>query len=627
MGIELLTQCGFEVRETQREFIETMQKTMSRPNKVSMIHADTGIGKTLGYLCVALDWIEQGYRVILATSNHALMRQVAYAELPKLTDIEPGLYYGKRCYPSAERIASYLASNTSLSSEDELYLQTLMTYNGSFDEFAIEYGELPDSIDENAISSYSSNVSDDVVKIQQAATMRPLVITTHATLLSDYFTGGCIFRSDQNTVLIIDEADAMIDTVEHNKFQHHSLHVLSDVLHTHCDKDALAKFDKISQKITRVAESSEGLCFSVTSKNLVVHLFNEVRSLVDGDETWQNDFRREHAHWLGNYARKQLAIGASKNFKRANIVISNPYLPYNMGQYLTKYHHAILCSGSLSIRNDLSGFDWVVATLGLKNAIGEQAIHSPSSFGTIDFRLAASFPDFPLPYLSNKSSELSTQWLTRIADMIRNTQGNVFVQTSSHKESALLSSILVSLPGDSRRVLNHSSGQSLRKLLNEYMEYGGIFITAAHSAGLDFCTCDGRVFFQSLFITRLGLLPIDKEKTMYQSIIDESRGPGSFSAQQLQQFDYAKALIKSCRRIKQVLGRAIRSPYDHAVVYICDRRFPLYHERHARFSLLRGVIAPRFIEAYKQASMPSAVHETLNDNCPTHRVSPEEILF
>ncbi|WP_095499766.1 ATP-dependent DNA helicase [Paraferrimonas haliotis] len=76
---------GYRVRQQQKQIIELCGKAM-RTDGLVAIQADTGVGKTLGYLLAALPFVTQkSKRLIVSTHTVALQTQLIEKDIPALT--------------------------------------------------------------------------------------------------------------------------------------------------------------------------------------------------------------------------------------------------------------------------------------------------------------------------------------------------------------------------------------------------------------------------------------------------------------------------------------------------------------------------------------------------------------
>ncbi|GAG13839.1 unnamed protein product, partial [marine sediment metagenome] len=94
---------GFEYRETQQEMAEAIDKAFSE-EKIALIEAGTGIGKTIAYLVPALLHAATNHkRCVISTHTIPLQEQLVHRDIPLLInalgfDLEVVLLKGARHY-------------------------------------------------------------------------------------------------------------------------------------------------------------------------------------------------------------------------------------------------------------------------------------------------------------------------------------------------------------------------------------------------------------------------------------------------------------------------------------------------------------------------------------------------
>ncbi|WP_241659265.1 DEAD/DEAH box helicase family protein [Klebsiella pneumoniae] len=66
---------GLSLRKVQQDYIEAAAGALTQDHKVALISAETGVGKTLGYLVPALLILLKNpeAKFVIATNSHALM--------------------------------------------------------------------------------------------------------------------------------------------------------------------------------------------------------------------------------------------------------------------------------------------------------------------------------------------------------------------------------------------------------------------------------------------------------------------------------------------------------------------------------------------------------------------------
>lgn len=70
---------GLIARDEQTQYALMIEQVLADTGKISLLHADTGLGKSLGYLLPAMQFAlcdPRRPRVIVATHSHALMQQL-----------------------------------------------------------------------------------------------------------------------------------------------------------------------------------------------------------------------------------------------------------------------------------------------------------------------------------------------------------------------------------------------------------------------------------------------------------------------------------------------------------------------------------------------------------------------
>ena len=603
MAIERLQKFGISPREIQAKFIASLEDAAQEAHKVSLVHADTGIGKSLGMLAVALDWLDDGYRVIIATHTHKLIRQLAHVELALIApNIAPGLYYGLSSYPSAERIR-YLLAAESFDEPTTDYLEALSCFTGTLEDFFEEYGPLPDGIAEGQVNCVYGDENADVQYERELALSNPLVFTTHAALVNDAIYSRNLFKLNDKVVVLVDEADSFVDYVEATRYQTISVREVVDYLKENADKLSIDAITKITEEVIL----SQGGLTNAQYRELAAAFFSTINRITKGNAKWKKEFKVRFYPLFGYFPDAMFTTSPVRNYPQ--ISISRPHVNSMVGAYLCQAHHSILISGTLSIKNDVRGMDWVISSLRLHDKVGVKAQFSPTNFGKLSFSLAAAEAGYPNVYVGN--GQLSTRWVARVADDVRRyaQSGSVVVLTGSHAESeAIEEMVKKSDPYFKPAIYRHRSGESIKDPAQGFLETGGVLLTAAGHAGLNLVHRDGGLAFDALFITRIGMAPKDYEKARFLARL-QSNMSGEVDVYRLQEaslrWEYSRNIVRAVRRIRQAIGRAVRSATHQAHVVICDPRFPLYENRSSRLSMLREAIPTRFKQAYKNASRES----------------------
>jgi ATP-dependent DNA helicase DinG len=249
---------GLQVNPTQQQYADFVQAGIAaarastdpeRPGGQLFAEAETGSGKTIGYLTAAgMDCVEHGSRAIIATHTLALQRQVLnflpdgtinpacdMAKALALVEAETGkrlvaaLRVGRRNFVDAERceaVVSRLLKKHNLSEEVRAQLQDLARWasenpGGEFRDFLAESGldALPYDLTQEDLCINSSTSKDSpsyqaYAKHATAAKNADIVVTNHAMLVREALSSGRPILSDSDDprplgVVVVDECDQM----------------------------------------------------------------------------------------------------------------------------------------------------------------------------------------------------------------------------------------------------------------------------------------------------------------------------------------------------------------------------------------------------------------------------------
>ncbi|MGR5458706.1 helicase C-terminal domain-containing protein [Vibrio sp. PNB22_1_1] len=142
---------GFKVREQQNQIIESCGEAI-RTQGIAAIQADTGVGKTLGYLLAALPFVtEQGKRLVVSTHTVALQTQLIEKDIPTIKshiapDIKVEIAKGANRYYCPKRTHDLLVKTEKVSSNNK------------------QQNLLDDGVEEDALQS---NVRDEQIILVQ----------------------------------------------------------------------------------------------------------------------------------------------------------------------------------------------------------------------------------------------------------------------------------------------------------------------------------------------------------------------------------------------------------------------------------------------------------------------------
>ncbi len=619
----LFASAGLISREIQNDYISAVTAGMTSNNRVALLSAETGVGKTLGYLVSALRIIEKrpDAQFIIATSSHALMNQIMGSDrlaLEKMAS-EAGLsvsfarLLGKSNYVCPAKAKEVLDSYPTSYPDSVQLLRALTQWTGPLVEFEEEYGELPVGITADMVT-YS--VWDDVSHIrddQKNALNARFVVTTHAMVIIDSLCKGTVLGEKAGKYLIIDEADMFSDMME--LWQQRRLN-LREVLSAFGDQFPASAVGEIHDAAKSIALNADGMSFngSTSASQLyaeVVETLNKAGNSIK-DEVTRTSFLNLLYSWQTAKATgSRTGVGVSKIRREASIISINPFVGRNIGRYCADWASTLMTSATLSVTNNPErGMEWIVKSLGLsEEMISLRDIFTPDVYGEMALTIAGE--NFPAIFSNPKEQEFSAKWLDAVAANIRACNNPQVVLTASHSEGRAIAKLLegVSLP-----VYLQRAGQPLSDVLKTYQDEPGILISAGAAVGMSLRNKDGSQIFYDLLLTRMRFSPPNREAAeSYHAYLKEQGF--NRSVESLMRSMYISQLQKVVRHGKQSLGRGIRSEQDNVRVTILDPRFPEPKDISSKYRALENIIPIRFGKVYRACKILSPAERTEAIEC------------
>lgn len=614
---------GLKPRGIQQEYASAVYVALGGKGRVALLNADTGTGKTLGYLTAALHMIvnDPGAQFVIATSTHALMNQImnhdrrAISRLAELAGI-PGVTFsrllGKTNYISPEKVRAIIRSYPkSLTSELNI-LEVLAEWREPLVAFEEEYGALPIGVTPEEITYSPWDKVDFIHDAQQEAMKARFIITSHAMIIIDAFSNHAVLGDKEARYLIVDEADALADMAERWQHRRLNLRALQHSLEKYLTQAKIQILRKVVGRISDAAGNNRFLSNQDTRE-----LYKDtIEELTFIGNTIQDDEVRQHfITALFNWNPSLLSgghtgVGVSRVRKEPSIIRIDPFISRNIGMYIAHWKSTLMTSATLSITNEPSrGMEWFVKTAGLSEAlISLRDIFTPEYYGEMTLTIAGK--EFAKIYTDAEEPVLSEKWLVRVADVIKSASANgpVVVLTASHDESRKIAD---RLHGSGVPVYLQKAGQSVSEVVKHYIRVPGILISAGAYVGLNLRHADGSQVFQDLIITRMQFSPQDREGAeSYQQYLHQLGYETTVGA--ITRNKYVNQLQKAVRAGKQSVGRGIRSEKDVVRLTILDPRFPEPKDLSSRYRVLENIIPVRFRQAYRNCTILSPA-ETMED--------------
>lgn len=613
---DLFIRAGLNIRDIQQEYTLAVYAGLSVKGRVALLSADTGVGKTLGYLTAALRIIERNPKAqfVIATSSHALMTQIMgqdrqiISRIAGLTGI-PGITFsrllGKANYVCPEKVRNIILSYPASFSDEVRLLNELEKWRGSLVAFEEEYGPLPPGVSAESVTYSLWDNVEYIREIQKDALQARFIVTSHAMVLIDSFSNHAVFGGKENRYLIIDEADMFADMAELQQQRRLNLNELQHSLDKYL---SLARKKSLSSVVDRIRCAAGNFHFlsnadAVDAYKDAVEELKWIGNTIMDDEAREKFiaslFSWEPAHLSGGHT----GIGVSRIRKDPALIRINPFVSRNVGTYTSQWESTLMTSATLSITSEPSrGMEWIVSAFGLtEENISLRDIFTPDAYGEMELTIAGkTFPDI---FSNVKAHCLSEEWLTKVADIVQCTAmtGPVVVLTASHDESRQIAD---RLHDAGNPVYLQKAGQPVSDVVKSYVVNPGILISAGAFVGLSLRDANGKQLFQNLIITRMRFAPPDREGA--ESYRQYLRQLGyETTVQSITRSNYISQLQKVVRAGKQAIGRGIRSENDFVRVTILDPRFPEPKDISSKYRALENIIPDRFAHVYRDCTILS----------------------
>lgn len=236
------------------------------------------------------------------------------------------------------------------------------------------------------------------------------------------------------------------------------------------------------------------------------------------------------------------------------------------------------------------------------------ASFEPEKFGQVRYVLADPSVSSPVQAMDDtERALLDPSWAEYAATMIlkaKNTGGRTLVLCNSYQDADVLAQLLVAR---GEKVIQQVHGQSTKDLEASFLEDPqSIWLSPTAWEGLNL---PGAI--QNLVVARLPFGGVDETTRAILTAY------GRFSEQAAHKIVVGKMMNATKRKLRQGLGRPIRSKTDRAVIWIADPRFPIAaasqiplrhpgkieYSQIQRYPAMHEVLPKRFAHALARASV------------------------
>lgn len=562
-------------RKEQEALFENIVSKLTLDDHAALMQASTGVGKTIAIASSAIELTTKNHSknppiVVIAAPTIALCREYKNLFNSLDNDISTDLLLSYRNFFCKKKI-EVISTNCCATPEELNILNKMTSWKGAIDEFLIEYAELPLNLTQNDVCQSNYTVTEEYEEQRRTALSADIIITTHAMIVNDVLLNNRILKfSDRDSYLIVDEADALIDTLQEAQKRNFNvqreLSPLRDLITAKGNNEIDEIIMSLKQKLTNKIE------FSLEKKELAETVIKEIshilkkykkRQISAPDQIFYRDFESYIEYFSEELRQKdQVAASLTKVNKEPTLAIFNPYFSRVFGSYLFRTQTSVaLISGTLSVDTDIhKGTQWVVRELNLEQQTVSKSDFTPTRFGELDIfitRTAETMYEHNVD--SNTPVKLSSFWATDIARQIDKIQGKTLVVTSSFKEAEMIGSLLL------KSNLTHKVGQKLSVIKKQFLEsndYEVLISPSAHT-GVNF-TVNNRSVLENIVITRLGFQP--RNELLANLTVSETFSLSKINA--IKKNEHFMLINKVIRRSIQILGRGIRNENDKINLHI-----------------------------------------------------------
>lgn len=645
----IVTLGGYWTAE-QAEYAQYIAVSLEGIGHQAMLEAETGIGKSLGYLIPSLIYLnehEKSAPIAISTFTRSLQKQIVNNDLPFalsvlkelgiLNTVQTAYRMGKQAFFSPSRTKEAIETVLQETPTAAETLATFLKYveascaggSGLISDYLDDYMVLPCGLKYQDICLLDTQVIDnEAYKLHRVrAENARLLIMNHASLIIYPQLG---FKEDTLHAVIVDEAHA-IEGVCQQMFNYRRPVVEIPGLITRAAKELpKRKYLKATAELAadwrttlkqEQAESGADIWTHAQFDNKLNAQMESAITISKGLRKCQKELEKEYgekaistkqatllarldymnkaiSRWIennGTYANN--AILFSPKLAEPSIATINIFAARIFNKLMLKLtDNIILTSATISdAKKNFLSFKNLAYTLGLDSAMNTaECSLSPSKYGELSFVLAP--PDGDKPVVMDDDEVLFNQgWLDDVTKMLsaaKREGGSILMLTSSFKETAAIYQAM----SDRTGILYHKQGSSLNEYLGEFIAGNKqILITPGAWEGVSLKKKNGEQLIKHLMISRVPFTPPDY---LFEKILEEYRQRSGGA----KNYTFLNQMQETVIRLKQGIGRGLRGPNFSVKVWICDSRMPSYSDNKTSRALINA-IPKRFLNAYKDAAI------------------------
>lgn len=656
-----IVQLGGRYSSQQHQYAKHVALSLVDGDKVSFLEAETGIGKSLGYIIpiLLLQYLKkksgaETKPIAISTFTRQLQKQIfnkdtlfAQKALKEIeidtSEIHIAYRMGRTSFFSISRtqiacenlVFEQPERKSELSHFFKYVIDSCENGAGLLSDWLEEYGSFPDGIKTKDICLLSrQKVDNEAYKYHlQQAKDADCLITNHATLINFKQVG---IAPKTFSAIIFDEAHK-IETICQDHFNYHSSfkELVRNIAHTvelfpqvKELKQSISLLDELSDSvITKHHSDKENYITKInapTEMDSYFHIIEKTNSYlkkaskkidkyVDHGEidaataTILSNYEKSVNiinHWKPVQAVPHIisAIHFSPVIRKLSLATINIFASRLVSWMCNEMADtAVFTSATMSdTKRDIS-FKTISNSLGFKEEnIGQQCSLSPSQYGHMDFVLTQKKINSPILEISEEQTEFAPDWLNNVVGMIEAAHkqgGAVLCLTTSHYETKVIAAALSAL---SLPVLYHKKNTAMNEYLSDFINgNSSIFITSAGWEGLDVRKPDGSQLIKHVIISRI---PYSPPNELLEYFYKEYSKYKMKEAQYQTRLSWLIQVTTVVPKLKQGLGRGIRAPHDKVKIWFADPRMPHSNNDRVNNTLLYA-IPKRFMNNYLNAEV------------------------
>lgn len=637
-----LVKAGGRHNAQQQEYASHIAKALSRNSAIALAEANTGIGKSIGYLIPSLVYLathERCHPIVISTYTRALQRQLlekdvvlAKAALKEMGFDVPSVAFrmGRQAFFSPTRVHDAVDRlKEGVAGKEHAQLvdfaqRSVMTGSGLWLDYLSMYGSFPEGISSDDVCMLDLMESDNPAYDEHLLRSKNarLLITNHATVMNRQ-----VFKNAILHAVICDEAHEIEGVcIDLSTYRSQLKRIGSALAATSSKSKATTNGINLASKLE--AQLVEFDCLHNKSQNLISDINSDAfmnslqpdvvtlqKSLVDCRKRYVKSLGEtlsiaearvverldRHIETLRSFERgtdrsKRRAIAFSPTLREPSIAA----ISLSAGR-LFSYHvnkmtkRIVLVSATMSNANTKTlSFSHIIGSLGINEEdVTDTCSISPSNFGKMQFVVVPSGKSPVLSNSDNEYGELCEKWLGDMARMIDAAAktGKTLVLSPSIKESKLLAKRIKS------DYLLQDENNPLMQLTDAFISNNEpVLLSAGAWNGVSFRNSEGGQLLKNIVITRIPFIPPDEEQVYLESEWMLSRG---YTPQTIKGIQWTQTQYNAMVKLKQGIGRGLRAPTDDIKVWFGDPRMPTAKKS----SGLIAAIPQRFLENYYKAEV------------------------